>query len=40
MIKFDLKCDNDHIFEASFDDSTHLKNREKKADRLPILWFK
>jgi hypothetical protein len=41
MIKFDLKCDNDHIFEASFDDSNSFeKQRKKKVDRVPILWIK
>ena len=30
MIKFDLKCDNDHIFEASFDDSDSFEKQRKK----------
>ena len=30
MIKFDLKCINDHIFEASFDDSSSFENQRKK----------
>src|SRR6056300_1287229 len=30
MIKFDLKCDNDHIFEASFDDTGSFKKQRKK----------
>ena len=30
MIKFDLKCDNDHIFEASFDDSSSFEKQRKK----------
>ena len=30
MIKFDLKCDNDHIFEASFDDSNSFEKQRKK----------
>ena len=30
MIKFDLVCENDHIFEVSFDDSTSYKIQKKK----------
>ena len=30
MIKFDLKCENDHIFEASFDDSSSFEKQRKK----------
>ena len=30
MIKFDLRCDNDHIFEASFDDSGSFEKQRKK----------
>ena len=30
MIKFDLKCNNDHIFEASFDDSSSFEKQRKK----------
>ena len=30
MIKFDLICDNEHIFEASFDDSMSFENQRKK----------
>jgi len=30
MIKFDLICENDHIFEASFDDSISFENQRKK----------
>ena len=30
MIKFDLKCDNGHIFEASFDDSKSFDFQRKK----------
>jgi len=30
MIKFDLKCENDHIFEASFDDTSSFENQRKK----------
>ena len=30
MIKFDLKCDKDHIFEASFDDSNSFEKQRKK----------
>ena len=37
MIKFDLKCDNDHIFEASFDDSSSFeKQRKKKMIECPF----
>ena len=37
MIKFDLKCDNDHIFEASFDDSNSFeKQRKKKLIECPF----
>jgi len=30
MIKFDLKCENNHIFEASFDDSKSFETQRKK----------
>ena len=30
MIKFDLICENEHIFEASFDDSISFENQRKK----------
>ena len=30
MIKFDLKCENHHIFEASFDDSVSFEKQRKK----------
>ena len=30
MIKFNLKCDNYHIFEASFDDSSSFEKQRKK----------
>ena len=30
MIKFDLKCDNNHIFEVSFDDSDSFEKQRKK----------
>ena len=30
MIKFDLKCINNHIFEASFDNSSSFENQRKK----------
>ena len=30
MIKFDLKCDNNHIFEVSFDDSVSFEKQRKK----------
>ena len=30
MIKFDLKCNKDHIFEASFDDSESFETQRKK----------
>ncbi len=30
MIKFDLKCDDGHIFEASFDDSKSFEFQRKK----------
>ena len=30
MIKFDLKCINEHIFEASFDDSISYESQMKK----------
>ena len=30
MIKFDLKCINNHIFEASFEDSSSFENQRKK----------
>ena len=30
MIKFDLVCENDHIFEVSFDDSTSYEIQKKK----------
>ena len=30
MIKFDLKCNKDHIFEASFDDSESFEPQRKK----------
>ena len=32
MIKFDLICENQHIFEASFDDSNSLKNKKEKTN--------
>ena len=37
MIKFDLKCHNDHIFEASFDDSDSFeKQRKQKLIECPF----
>ena len=30
MIKFDLICENKHIFEASFDDSKSYESQKKK----------
>ena len=30
MIKFDLICENEHIFEASFDDSSSFEKQKKK----------
>ena len=30
MIKFDLVCENDHIFEVSFDDSSSYEIQKKK----------
>ena len=37
MIKFDLKCINNHIFEASFDDSYSFeKQRKKKLIECPF----
>ena len=30
MIKFDLICENKHIFEASFDDSSSFEKQKKK----------
>ena len=30
MIKFDLVCENEHIFEASFDDSSSFEKQKKK----------
>ena len=30
MIKFNLKCDNYDIFEASFDDSSSFEKQRKK----------
>ncbi len=30
MIKFDLGCENGHIFEASFDDSASFEKQRKK----------
>ena len=30
MIKFDLICENEHIFEASFDDSKSYESQKKK----------
>ena len=30
MIKFDLICENQHIFEASFDDSNSFEKQKKK----------
>ena len=30
MIKFDLVCENGHIFEASFDDSASFEKQRKK----------
>ncbi len=36
MIKFDLKCENEHIFEASFEDSKSFeKQRKKKLIECP-----
>ena len=42
MIKFDLKCDSGHIFEASFDDSKSFElQRKKKLIECPYcLSFK
>ncbi len=37
MIKFDLVCENEHIFEASFDDSVSFeKQRKKKYIKCPF----
>ena len=30
MIKFDLVCENEHIFEASFDDTKSFEKQRKK----------
>ncbi len=30
MIKFDLKCENEHIFEASFEDSKSFESQKKR----------
>ncbi len=30
MIKFDLKCNNEHVFEASFDDSKSYESQKKR----------
>ena len=30
MIKFDLICENEHVFEASFDDSRSYEIKEKR----------
>ena len=30
MIKFDLICENQHIFEASFDDSKSFEKQKRK----------
>ena len=30
MIKFDLICENQHIFEASFDDSSSFEKQKRK----------
>ena len=30
MIKFDLVCENEHIFEVSFDDSASFEKQRKK----------
>ena len=30
MIKFDLICENQHIFEASFDDSNSFEKQKRK----------
>ena len=37
MIKFDLICENQHIFEASFDDSSSFeKQKRKKQIECPL----
>ena len=37
MIKFDLICENEHIFEASFDDSRSYEiQRKKKLIECPF----
>ena len=36
MIKFDLICENQHIFEASFDDSNSFE-KQKRKNKLNVL---
>ena len=37
MIKFDLICENEHVFEASFDDSRSYEiQRKKKLIECPF----
>ena len=36
MIKFDLICENQHIFEASFDDSNSFE-KQKEKNKLNVL---
>ena len=39
MIKFDLKCENNHIFEVSFDDSKSFEiQRKKKFIQCPYCF--
>ena len=41
MIKYNLKCDNDHEFESWFSDSNEFeKLNKKKTFRVYILLFK
>ena len=41
MIKYNLKCENDHEFESWFSDSNEFENLNKKNfTRMYILFFK
>ena len=41
MIKYNLKCNNNHEFESWFSDSTEFdKLKKKKIIRMHILFFK
>ena len=40
MIKYNLKCENDHEFESWFADSSEFERLNKKTTRVYLLFLK